>query len=230
MGRTTLLILALAIPTCLFLLAFIVGCRERHVVRTFFSAAVDSFPSYLRLMVERALANNFIYCDCGHHAKYKQNMTAALVLSPDRCTLAVIAEGTIARLPFRQTILMSQFRDGSYLFTSDLVGSAELDPQTRRQILMKATFDEMATKHMRLLAEGIPPVPFPEPVNFATQHEIFCRRTDRIVAQGLAVYLDPEHEWYRYTMRGSFQASILHGLKQTFRPTNIVRHHKIQPG
>src|SRR5579884_1897899 len=120
MSHTITLILCIAIPFCFFILAFVVGCFERHPVRSFFPAAVDSFPPYLQLMVERAMANGFIYCDAGHHAKYKENMTGGLLISPDLGTIAVIAEGTISGLRFRQTILMSRFRDGSFLFTSDL--------------------------------------------------------------------------------------------------------------
>jgi len=229
-STSTELILAFALPLSIFLLAFVVGCFEKRAVRQFESAQLGELPGYLNAMIASAIANGFRICDSGHHTKHKEKMWGALVLSPDRKILAVIGDGTISGLRSRWTVLMSRLKDGSFFFTCDQAGSAELDPMTKRQILMKADFNEMFTKHSARLAEGIVPLDFPEKSNWTTMDEVYRARVDRIVTMGLARYVDADRQMYCYSPWGSFRATILHGLGQVIRPSSFVRHYKRQPG
>jgi hypothetical protein len=224
------LILACAIPLAFFSLGFIVGCFEKRRVRMFESGEVPSLPPYLQAMTQDAIERGCTFTGTGYHTKYKQKLCAVLMFSADRRAMIVVGEGTIANLPYKQTMLISRFRNGAFLFTVDLVGAAELDPLTQRQILMKADFGEMIDKHSARLEEGNIPVPFASDADWSALDQIYRTRVDRMVKADLARYVDADREIYCYSIWGSFRATILHGLGQIFRPTNFARHYKRSPG
>ena len=218
--------LILGIPLAFFLFAFVVGCFENRRVRMFESTPVASVPSYLNAMLQGALDLGCVQTDSGYHTKYKDKVVGFLLLAPDLRTLIVAAEGTIANIPYRETMLISRLPANSYQFTVDLSGAAELDPFTKRQILIKAGFRELFDRHCDRLREGLLPVDFPESADWSVLNEIYRTRIDRIVHAGLARYVDSEREVYRYTPLGSFRATIIHGLTQVLRPTNHLRNAK----
>ena len=196
----------------------------------FESAEVLGLPPYLQAMTQSAIDRGCSFTGTGCHTKYKQKLSAVLMFSSDRGTMIVAGEGAIANLPYKQTMLISQFKNGGFLFTVDLVGAAELDPLTQRQILMKADFDEMIDKHTARLREGNVPIPFAADADWSALDQIYRTRVDRMVKANLARYVDADREIYCYSVWGSFRATIQHGLRQIFRPTNFARQYKRSPG
>ncbi|HWE97683.1 MAG TPA: hypothetical protein VG269_27255 [Tepidisphaeraceae bacterium] len=216
-----MLLLAIGLPMSLFLAAFVVGCFERLHVRMFAPSEPGDWTGYMSRMAAVAIELGYVYRADGHHTKYGGKLPAILFLGPDHSTLALICQGTIANLPTRKTILMSQLRSGECIITTDDPGTCELDPLTRRQILIRSSFGELAERHARALDSGGPFEPFPADAGWECVDRITRARVDRMVAAGAARYADDGRDVFRKTVRGAFRASLIHGILQSFR--HIVR-------
>jgi hypothetical protein len=215
-------ILVLALISLAFLPALIVGCFEKRAVRMFEAGTVLITTKYLRTAVARALANQFVVRCEGHHIKYNQTLFATLLLSADRLVLALCADGSLHGFRYPLIILLSRFKDGSLLITMDNLGVAELDQMTDLLNTARVGFDEMLRRHTRRLQSRIGPSPFPPNADWSTVNEFYWAKSDRIVARGLAVYVDPHHDYIRYTLWGSFRATVLHGMKILHRPATYI--------
>jgi hypothetical protein len=226
----TIHLFVLAGIAAVFLPAFIVGCFEKRAVRSFEAHPVLPDTPYLQAMAALAMARGLTFLCGGHHSKYRDTLFAALLMSPDKLILTICAEGTMLGLRSQKTILMSRFNDGSLLFTTDDIGTCELDPLTQRQILMNADFDEMLAKHVARLREKMAPWPFAPDSDWSTIDEMYRARCDRMVQRGLAHYTDANCEFMRLTVWGSFRVSILNGLQSIHRPVNFLRQFKPRPG
>jgi len=223
------LLLAIGIGLGFFVLAFFAGRFEKRSVRSFESAELPSLTPYMEVVVEQATSLGFVYRDSGIHVKYGEKWIGALLLSADACILAVVSQGNLYRLTSKKTVLMSRFSNDSVLITVDEAGTAELDPMTTRQIVMNASFSELLDKHLNRIQQISVPRQFPADADWSNLDELNLLRNDRIVARGLAVYLNPEKTAIRYTAWGSFRASIVHGIAQLLIPQNYWRHFKSRP-
>jgi hypothetical protein len=231
-GGWILILAVFALPLALFVAAFVIGCFEKHPVRMFVAAPPSTAPArYVTVMLGRAGVFGFTWRAHGEHTKFGRKLQAELLLSADTYVLAIVGEGKIAKMPVKKTILLSRFADQSLLLTVDEAGTAELDSKSRRQILTNANFEELLRAHYDHIAKSaVQAVPFAVNAGWNEIDEMYRQRADRIVAQGLARYLDGSREWFRYSPRGSFRASIVHGMLQVFRPSNHWRQFKPRPG
>lgn len=223
-------LLIVLVPGAFFVLAFIAGMLEKHPVAMFKAAEPSGSDRYVAAMVKSAWQDHrFSWRAAGEHMRFP-TIHAALLLSPDLTTLAIVASGTIIGIATKKTILLSQLSDGSALITIDEAGTAELDPGTRRQILMNADFAELWRAHAAALPAAGDVVLFPADASWADVDAIYRRRIDRIVAARLARFTEFDQSRYRYTPVGAFRASIVHGFRQVFTPKNHVRQYKRRPG
>jgi hypothetical protein len=231
MNLWTVHLLVLAAVAAIFVPAFVVSCFEKRAVRMFEPGgeAVPWSP-YMQAMANVAMAEGFLVHCTGRHTKYPDTLFAVLLLSPDRRVLALCGDGTMLGLRAQMTILISRFGDGALLITTDDVGVCELDPLTRRQSLMRADFRELFAKHTKAARQRIAPSPFPPDSDWSTVDRVYRERFDRIVARGLARYVGDDRERIRYTVWGSFRASILHGLATLHRPVMYLRQFKARKG
>jgi hypothetical protein len=180
-------------------------------------------------IIEDATALGFEYLDSGTHVKYKEKWIGVLLLSADATILAVVSHGRLYNMTSKKTMLLSRFADDCVLITVDDAGTAELDPLTIRQISMNASFSELLQKHTNRARQISLPREFPPDAGWNNLDELNRLRNDRMVAKGLALYANPEKTLFRYTIWGSFRASILHGIGQILLPQNYWRHFKSKP-
>ena len=227
-----LVAVALGLPMLLFGAGFIIGCFEKNPVRMFAAAPPPAdVPPYVKVMLQHAASMGFTWRGHGEHTKYGPKLQAELMLSADLFTLAIVGQGHIAGMPSKKTILLGQFDDGSMLVTVDEAGIAELDPNTRRNIVMNADFEELVRAHYdELQRSPAMAVPFPADADWSVVDAIYRARTDRIVERGLARYCDLGRERFCYTPIGSFRATIVHGIVQLLNPSSHLRAHKRRPG
>lgn len=210
----TWIILGIAVLVGGFLLfAWIVGMVERLPVRPFVATPLIQPQSYTFAMAHEAAALGFGWLGAGEHVKNRTGK-AVLMLSPDFSTLAVIGQGTVAKVPMKKTILYSRFPDGSVMMSVDQFGTAELDPLTTRHIALDAKFTDLWTSHTKELALRSPVVPFTMSDSWHTIDEINTQRTQRMVDAGLARWADREHAFFRYTPRGSYLAIVANTYRQ----------------
>ena len=229
MGYLWILVI-FAVPALFFVAAFVVGCFEKQLVRSFERVRLESMSAYGTAMAQRAGTYGFKYRDSGVHPKHK-DVRGLLLLSHDALILAVVSEGTIAKMPLKKTMLFSRFVDGSVLVTVDEAGISELDPLTRRQFLMNADFPELVLKHREALGvSGVAARPFPVEASWNDLDDLNRARIDRVVGAGLARYVDAEKKRYRYTVWASFKTTIVHGIGQVLSPSNYARSSRKRPG
>ncbi len=212
-------------------LGFFVGCFEQISVRQFEPA--DSPPlakihPYLLESTAAAMDEGFVFVADGRHTKFRDNLRAVLMLSPDRSTVLIASAGTIVKLPTKKTILFSRPRSGGLLITVNDIGTCELDPGTCRQILNKATVSELVSEHWLRLETLGGAEPFPADTDWSTVETIYRERADRIVAAGYGTYVDAARAIHRKTVSGSFRASIVHSIRQIFSPKNVARQYGIR--
>ena len=221
--------LVIALPLALFGLAFIVGCFEKHPVRMFNATQPFQLAPYSRAMLAKACGMGFVCRGHGNHTKFGDKLRALVLRSSDGYVMAIIGEGTILGMPSKKTILISRFNDDRTLLTVDEAGTGEIDDKTTRQIIMHADFEELVRKHYEK-GHTIPgAVAFPPDAGWPEIDEIYRRRGDRIVARGLATYVDDTRETFRYSPAGSFRLTIVHGIGQVLKPANFWRTHKPRP-
>lgn len=145
-------------------------------------------------------------------------------LTPERDALALIADGTIARLPFRTIKLYTRRADGSYLVSLDDQRGAGFDPsgQTDEGLDPGAPLPRLLDWHRRRIAAGhVPAVPFAEADPLVSLREYRYRQAEFLERAGLITFRDSTRDAYRFTPLGSAHYTIrMHarGYRRRFWP------------
>jgi hypothetical protein len=209
LGLVAILVLLLGV---LLLLLMAVCLWEKQRIRDFVPATPEELPPlspYFRSMSEYARVLG--YQSGGIFGQNRQSsmygVYLGLWLSPDQKSLLCIAGGKVARVPYKRTFLLSKLPDTTYLMTMDSFGIVDLSGTRRIEVLMNADLNELAQFHQRRLASvGVEPRPFSS--NRLGELEEWNRvRTERLVADGLAKYID-DNTWH-FTFKGA----LLYTLK-----------------
>jgi hypothetical protein len=226
---TAAISLMLLMPLVLLVSAFITGLFERQSVRLFqASDAPLRTDSYRAAMVDAALREGFSIRGTGQHVKYA-NVTAVLLLSADRSTIAVVAAGSIAKLRLRRTLLFSRRADATLRTTVD-ESTFEPDPGMARTVIIHGSFDELWRAHAADTARSRDAVSFSATAGWTELDAMHRLSVERKVAAGLVRYVDMSREAVRYTIATAFRASILHGLKFLVSPADRRALSRPRPG
>jgi hypothetical protein len=143
-------------------------------------------------------------------------------LSGDRVVLTVIGGGTLAAIPLDATWFITRIGDGRCLFTVDEPKAADSDPSglTHQEIRTNADFHELLTRHLERVAASLHPAEPYSPTAALEEHRQFRQaRTDLLQARGLARFLDPERNGWKYNIQGAFYVaalSTLNNYRQAF--------------
>jgi len=221
-------LLILGVIALAFLPAFIVCCFEKKAIRMFEPCGGLKMTAYMQNSIDRALVNGFSHRCYGRHIKYRDTLFGVLMISPDRRMLALIAGGGLGKLAYSLTILISRCRDGTILITYDSIGIAELDRLTDAQSSPRG-FDRILQEHVKRLDAQIAPEIFPANADWTCVDKIYWEKTDRIVERGLAKYVGGGKDYIRFTLRGSFWSTMIHGLKIIHRPIWLARRAVARP-
>jgi hypothetical protein len=218
-------LLILGLIAAAFIPAFLVSCLERLPVCMFEAGQIKRMTRYLMTALLRAQQfNGFQLRAYGHHFKHKETLFGVLLLSPDRQILALVGDGLIyKKFRYAATLLITRFRDGSVLITTDDIGTGELDQMIKRQIVWNAPFDELLEKHRAAVEQRIGVDSFPPDADWQTLEQLFRARADRLVARGLVRYADSEHQYIRCTPWGALRTTIVHGVAMVHRPATYLR-------
>jgi hypothetical protein len=155
-------------------------------------------------------------------------------LAPDRLVLAMIGGGTLAGISLQATWLYTRLKDGRCLVTIDDPKAGDSDPtgQTLQHILANADFTELMSCHRQRIEEAeSPPLPYSE-IDPLGDHRAFrAARAAILVDQGWAKYLDPQDNWYKYTVKGAFLAACRTAVREWKRAFQQKERQKIRrPG
>jgi hypothetical protein len=80
---------------------------------------------------------------------------------------------------------------------------------TEQFVLARADFAELLGRHReRIAAADSLAVPFSADDPLTDLRAFRAARVDRLVALGIAKFLDEQHRWYKYTVKGAFVAAV----------------------
>jgi hypothetical protein len=191
------------------LLATLAACLwEKQRIRDFVPATPEQLPPpspYFRSMTEYARVLGYqpggLFGQNRESSIYR--VCLSLWLSPDQKSLLCIAGGKVARVPYKRTFLISKLPGDIYLVTMDAFGSEDLSGTRNIEVLLNADLNELTQLHQRRLAIArVEPRPFSN--NRLAELEEWNRvRADRLVADGLAKYISPDHNTWRFTPKGA---------------------------
>lgn len=216
----------------LLVAAFVIGMIERQPVATFRDDPAPPPPGpYAEAMIASATSDfGYVWNASGVHASYP-TIRADLLRSYDGRAIAMIAGGTLLRMPFKQTTLLTRRRDGRLITTTDLVGAAELDPATRSYFVMNGDFAGLCARHERALAaiDDAEFLPFADDVGWADVGAVSRARVARMVGTGRARYVGGDRTHYRHTLLGSLRFAFLNAARQIVTPQNYFRNFRRRP-
>lgn len=198
----------------LFLAILITCLCERQRVRDFVAAPAQSMPppsSYFQAMNDAAVALGFQHA--GLYQQDRQSSTyrccLSLWLSPDQKSILCIGGGKLARIDYKRTMLISKLNNGPSPVSMDIFGSEDLSGTRNVQVLMNADLAELKQFHLqRLVSAGSEAKLFSADNLFNEFNQWNKVRADRLVEQGLARYLSPEHNDWRFTTKGAWRCAI----------------------
>jgi hypothetical protein len=203
--------LFLLIMGSLLLAILVACCWEKQRVRDFTPAGPELLPPpspYFKAMSDAARELGFqpggVFGQNRKSATYR--CCLGLWLSPDQRSLLCIGGGKLARMNYKKTFLVSRLSGEKSLVTMDAFGSEDLSGTREVEVLMNADLRELNQLHLQRLAGAhVQPRAFAAD-NLLGQFEEWNRlRADRLVAQGLARYLSPERNTWRFTLKGGWR-------------------------
>jgi hypothetical protein len=155
-------------------------------------------------------------------------------LAPDRMVLAMVGGGTLAGIPLQATWLYTRLEDGRCLVTIDDPKAGDSDPtgQTLQEVLANADFTELMGRHRQRIEESdSPPLLYSEADPLADHRAFREARAAVLVDQGWAAYLDPQDNWYKYTVKGACLAAFRATLRERKRAISQADRLRIRrPG
>lgn len=138
-------------------------------------------------------------------------------LAPDRMVLVLVGGGTLAGIPLQATWLFTRLRDGRCLVTLDDPKGQDSDPtgQTDERVLANADFPELMALHRGRIEEADDvAIPYSEADPLADHRAFRAGRAATLVEQGWAKFLDPEENWWKYTVKGAFLAALRTSVRE----------------
>ncbi|HEY5909295.1 MAG TPA: hypothetical protein VJA21_01690 [Verrucomicrobiae bacterium] len=194
-----------------FVLMMSVSLWEKQYIRQLEPAARDALgptSPYFEAMNLAAPARSFIPCGTFYRLPRTAaaNTYMAAWLSPDRTTLACIIGGKVAKLKFLKTLLLTWVEDEKFLVTRDDFGETDHSHTLEVEVVLNADFEELVIRHeQRLGVCGSLPRPL-DPASVAALWErIEEIRARKLVAGGLARFVDEPRGIWRYTFRGGWK-------------------------
>jgi len=149
---------------------------------------------------------------CGNYLQIRDNSLykccISLWLTADQSTLIMVWGGRMAKIDYKRTLFISVTGDGREIVTLDEFGISDLSGIRDFDVVYRANFEELVARHTERLAQVAEPLKPFSPTRAMDQYEDLGKvRADRMVALGLAKYLDLQESAWRYTAKGAFCAA-----------------------
>jgi hypothetical protein len=210
-----LVVLFLLVMALLFVGIILASCFETQRVRDFVPAASHQLPRpllYAVVMNQAATLSGFqpggVFAKDRKGRPYQVGLH--LWLSPDNISLLCVFSGKLVFLPYKRTVVMSRFAADRILVTTDALTPEDLSGTMDIEIVLNADFRELMARHsFRLAASGVSPQPFLPGNLLAEFEQIYRIRAEHLVALGLARFLDPSRNEWRFTLKGAWLNAYL---------------------
>jgi len=182
-------------------------------------------PEYVRIMSDDALAAGFVFDRAMAHAKAPRiKILATVWFSPERDVVLLTGAGTVWNMPAFQTWLFTPLNDGRLLVTTDNNDEGDRSGIYLTKRVIRTRLPNLCAAHRKRLEKfGGRTGRFDHASAADALLDIYARRVDRMVARGVARYIDPGQVYWRYTAWGAlrnclgFFTQLAQTLPQAFR-------------
>jgi len=198
-----------------FVSIFLTACWEKHPLRQYQPGAPQEVcpPSgYFQAMNDAAAKRNLV--PCGNYIQSRNSSLykccISLWLTAEQCTLIMVWGGKLAKVDYKRTLFISVTNNGQEFVTMDDFGVSDISGLRDIDVVYRADFEELVVRHAQRLAQvNLPLKPF-SPTRAMDQYEDLGRiRAERMVALGLAKFLDLQESCWRYTVKGAVRNTIV---------------------
>jgi hypothetical protein len=186
-----------------------VALYERHLVMPYvpspegFQQAETPYSTRANTSAE---ALGFHYLGPYHHAKGGiYQIRYWIWASPELDSLAIVSGGTMARIPYDGTRIVSGLEDGRFVLTIDnpSLGQLHSDGLAVGSTFMGVDLPTLVAHHRAFVRGQAIPFDATDPVGHLVEWR--TELADRLVEAGFAHYLDEGQTVWRYTIRGAFR-------------------------
>ena len=194
-----------------FFVAILVTCMlEKHHVRQFVQVGITDLPPsspYFQAMNDAAPALG--YQHCGWFVQSRDSSLykccVSLWISAEQNSLLVIGGGKLAKIDFKRTYLVSRTDEEKTIVTVDDFGLSDLGRTRGIEVLFNADLPELHELHLgRVTSLPAPPLTFSPASCFDDFEAMERKRAEKLIALGLANWIDSGREIWRYTVRGAW--------------------------
>lgn len=209
-----IVLLMIGSVTLIFAPLILIHRFEKHMVWQYGDPATapQARDAYMEYCVATARRIGFLFLGWARDLRgglYQVNH--ALLVSPDRTTIAVVTAGFLA-IPIRGVCLYTPTADGRLFFTINDQAFAEIDLSRNwiHQFLPQPMFDRLWQQHQAWLQRiGAPPRSFGKSGHELEDFRAVCEEHRRGMAlAGLISYIDPSAGYWRYTLDGATRTAI----------------------
>lgn len=125
--------------------------------------------------------------------------------SADHVTLVSILAASTAGAKLKKTVLRTRLENGRILESTDNPMTRDVTRVIENRVLLNAGIEELMSFHLqRIHHAGSRPVPFSPGAALAENERIQLERGQRLVAAGLARWINPQQTCLRLNLRGAF--------------------------
>jgi hypothetical protein len=167
----------------------------------------DDPTGYTAVWVADAVAAGFTLLGWTHDLKGENyRLSYAILVSPDRGTLAVIGGGFIFKLPLQGTWLHTPTADGRSFYSTDKQAGVQLDVSRHwtSQLVFTSNFTILWQRHLGWLREmSVIPRSFSSGRELQELRELREEHYRSMARAGLIGYLDSSASQFRFTLYGA---------------------------
>jgi hypothetical protein len=207
-----LLLVVLALPVALLLLALVARMWEPRLVWPYVSVdgGVSQATNYMARTSAAARALGFspegVFRD-GKGRLYR--VRYELWSAPQRDVLLLVGGGTVAGIPVDGSWLFTRLGDGRCIASIDTEAGREHDLTglIHETVYPRTTLDALLDRHRQAVAAcAVPPVPYSDPVS--DHRDLLRRRVHALVSSGHATFRGGADQVWRYTAKGALAATL----------------------
>jgi hypothetical protein len=171
--------------------------------------------------VNEIISRGFIFLGWAPDVKGdKYRVNYGFLISPDGEYFVQIGTGKIVGIHVNSTTIYSRLEGERAFCTTDNPSSALVDISRRdkSQLIQKANFITLWERHCDWLkANNIKTVPFDQGSELICLNNMRNAKYQRMIDLGQIIFIDSSKTWWRYTLIGAVQATLLNFLVGTAR-------------
>lgn len=192
-----------------WIMTFLINFFEKHNIKSYIDWVIStdeiSKCKYIETVIESAKQHGFSEWSYFLNCRFK--IISAFSFSPKRDIFIHTGEGTIVKVPIKQTWLISRLADGSVISTTNLADNSGLADIVKVKVVWEASFDKLFQEHLARL-EGLHIISFDGAGGPDTMAMLEKCKADYLYDRGMIEWVDPARSKWKMTFKGALHSTI----------------------